>query len=226
MSDLVRSERAGAITTITLDSPANRNALSSGLLQELREALTGALGDDGARVIVLTGAGPVFCSGADLKENRVNPGAAPGLNAAILQLIWDSPKPTICRVNGSARAGGIGLIAACDIAVAPQSATFGFSEVRIGATPATIAVTCLRRIEPRAATEYFLTGEPFGAQRAEQIGLLTRAVPDTELDQETVRHALLSLRRREPVRRQRGHLGQPLGYGPRGRLAEHGLGRG
>jgi len=194
MNDLVRRDRAGAVTTITLDSQANRNALSSGLLQELREALTGAPGDDGARVIVLTGAGPVFCSGADLKENRANPGAAPGLNAAILQLIWDSPKPSICRVNGSARAGGIGLIAACDFAVAPQSATCGFSEVRVGATPATIAVTCLRRMEPRAAAEYFLTGEAFGAPRAEQIGLLTRAVPDTELDQETGRLAGLLLR--------------------------------
>jgi methylglutaconyl-CoA hydratase len=193
MSELVRSEVAGAIATVTLDSPANRNALSSGLLKELRDALTGALGDAGVRLVVLTGAGPVFCSGADLKENRVSPGAAPGLFAPILQLIWDSPKPFICRVNGSARAGGIGLIAACDIAVAPQSATFAFSEVRVGATPATIAVTCLRRMEPRAAAEYFLTGESFGAPRAEQIGLLTRAVPDADLDQETGRLAGLLL---------------------------------
>ncbi len=194
MNDLVRSEQARATATITLDSPANRNALSSGLLGELREALASALGDAGVRVIVLTGAGPVFCSGADLKESRVSPAAAPALFAPVLQLIWDSPKPVICRVNGSARAGGIGLIAACDIAVAPQSATFAFAEVRIGATPATIAVTCLRRMEPRAAAEYFLTGEAFGAQRAAEIGLLTRAVPDAELDQETARYAGLLLR--------------------------------
>jgi methylglutaconyl-CoA hydratase len=194
VSELVRNEVTGGIATVTLDSPANRNALSSRLLTELRAALTGALGDDGVRAVVLTGAGPVFCSGADLKESRVSPGAAPGLNTAVLQLIWDSSKPVICRVNGSARAGGLGLIAACDIAVAPRSATFAFSEVRVGATPATIAVTCLRRMEPRAAAEYFLTGEAFGAPRAEQIGLLTRAVPDPDLDQEIGRCTGLLLR--------------------------------
>jgi methylglutaconyl-CoA hydratase len=194
MSDLVRSDRAGEVVTITLDSPANRNALSSGLLRELRDALGGALGDTRVRVIVLTGAGPVFCAGADLKESRVSPAAAPGLFPQILQLIWDSPKPVLCRVNGSARAGGIGLIAACDIAVAPQSATFAFSEVRIGAVPAMIAVACLRRMEPRAATEYFLTGEAFDGQRAAEIGLLTRAVPEAELDGETGRYASLLLR--------------------------------
>ena len=170
MSDLVRYESAGEVTTVTLDSPARRNALSSALLAQLREALAAALSDPGCRVVVLTGSDPAFCSGADLKESRTSPGAAPGLFPQILQLIWDSHKPVICRVNGSARAGGIGLVAACDIAVASQSATFAFSEVRIGATPAIIAVPCLRRMEPRAAAEYFLTGEAFDAQRATEIG--------------------------------------------------------
>lgn len=100
----------------------------------------------------------------------------------------------ICRVNGSARAGGIGLIAACDIAVAALPATFAFTEVRIGAVPAIIAVTCLRRMPPRAAAEYFLTGETFGAQRAQEIGLLTRAVAESELDAETQRYARMLLR--------------------------------
>ena len=194
MSGLVRSDRAGAVATITLDSPANRNALSSGLLIELHAALASALSDTVVRVIVLTGAGRAFCSGADLKESRTSPAAAPELFPNVLQLIWDSPKPVVCRVNGSARAGGIGLIAACDIAVAAQPATFAFSEVRIGATPAIIAVTCLRRMEPRAAAEYFLTGEAFDAQRAMEIGLLTRAVPETELDEQTSRYADLLLR--------------------------------
>jgi len=194
VKDLVRTALAGEVATITLDSPANRNALSSGLLIELHAALAGALSDAGVRVLVLTGAGPAFCSGADLKESRTSPAVAPELFPRVLQLIWDSPKPIVCRVNGSARAGGIGLIAACDIAVAAQSATFAFSEVRIGATPAIIAVTCLRRMEPRAAAEYFLTGEAFGAQRAAEIGLLTRAVPEAELDQQTGRYAGLLLR--------------------------------
>lgn len=191
--DLVRCEPAGEVTTVTLDSPARRNALSSALLGQLREALAGALGDPGCRVVVLTGAGPAFCSGADLKESRTSPRAAPELFPQILQLIWDSHKPVICRVNGSARAGGIGLVAACDIAVAPQSATFAFSEVRIGATPAIIAVPCLRRMEPRAAAEYFLTGETFGAQRAAEIGLLTCAVPKIQLDEEIARYVGLLL---------------------------------
>ena len=194
MDDLIRCEPAGEITTVTLDSPASRNALSSTLLTQLHHALADALGDPGCRVIVLTGAGPVFSAGADLKESRTNPAAAPELFPRILQLIWDSRKPVIGRVNGSARAGGIGLIAACDIAIAPQAATFAFSEVRVGAAPAIIAVPCLRRMEPRAAAEYFLTGEAFNAQRAAEIGLLTRAVPKTGLDEETARYADLLLR--------------------------------
>jgi methylglutaconyl-CoA hydratase len=194
MSEFVRTDRAAGITTITLDSPGNRNALSGGLLIELDAALTDALSDPGVRVIMLTGAGPAFCSGADLKESRTSPSAAPELFPTILRLIWDAPKPVVCRVNGSARAGGIGLIAACDIAVAAQSATFAFTEVRIGVTPAIIAVTCLRRMEPRAAAEYFLTGEAFGAPRAAEIGLLTRAVPESELDEQADRYAGLLLR--------------------------------
>jgi methylglutaconyl-CoA hydratase len=195
---LVCQETDGEITTVTLDSPATRNALSTELLTQLRAALAGALDDPGCRVVVLTGADPAFCAGADLKESRDGRDgrvAAAELFPAILQLIWDSAKPVICRVNGSARAGGIGLIAACDIAVASQSATFAFSEVRIGATPAIIAVPCLRRMSPRAAAaEYFLTGEPFDAQRAVEVGLITGAVPKIQLDEEVARYADLLLR--------------------------------
>ena len=193
MSDLVRYESADEVTTITLDAPASRNALSSALLAQLREALASALDDPGCRVVVLTGADPAFCSGADLKESRTSPAAAPGLFPQVLQLIWDSHKPVVCRVNGSARAGGIGLVAACDLAIASQSATFAFSEVRIGATPAIIAVPCLRRMEPRAAAEYFLTGETFDAQRAAEIGLLTSAVPKVQLDEQIARYTDLLL---------------------------------
>src|ERR1700751_1518511 len=104
VSDLVRYEPAGEVTTVTLDSPASRNALSSALLAQLRQALADALDDPGCRVVVLTGADPAFCSGADLKESRPSPPAAPGLFPQVLQLIWDSHKPVIGRVNGSARA--------------------------------------------------------------------------------------------------------------------------
>jgi methylglutaconyl-CoA hydratase len=194
MNSLVRRESGDQVATIILDSPANRNALSSGLLTELREVLGGALADPGVRVIVLTGAGPVFCSGADLKESRQSPAAAPAWYPQILQLLWDSDKPVVCRVNGSARAGGIGLIAACDIAIAPQSATFAFTEVRIGVAAAVIAVTCLRRMPPRASYEYFLTGETFDAGRAAEVGLLTTVTADADLDAETDRYVSMLLR--------------------------------
>ncbi|GAA4210623.1 enoyl-CoA hydratase-related protein [Microbispora amethystogenes] len=185
--DLVRWERAGGVATITLDSPHNRNALSSRLLARLDEALSWALDEPAVRVIVLTGAGPVFCAGADLKEQRGGGAPVTASFPAVMLRIWESPKPVVCRLNGTARAGGLGLVAACDFAIAPQSASFAFTEVRLGVVPAMIAATCLRRLEPRAAAEYFLTGEVFTAARAVEIGLLTRAVPEEDLDA-TVAH--------------------------------------
>ncbi|SFT88320.1 methylglutaconyl-CoA hydratase [Geodermatophilus amargosae] len=179
---LVTVGRRGPAAVLTLDSPANRNALSRALVEQLHAALTGAMADDGVRAVVLTGAGPVFCSGADLKEQRA--GAAPGAVGLpeVLTLLLEGPKPVVARVNGAARAGGLGLIAACDLAVGPAGASFGFSEVRIGVAPAVIAVPCLRRMDPRAARELFLTGETFDGVRAQQAGLLDRAVADGELD--------------------------------------------
>jgi len=185
---------AGGIATITLDSPGNANALSTELVRQLGAALGSALADPGVRVIVLTGAGRVFCSGADLKEALGSPRAAAGMLAEVIRALWDSAKPVICRVNGAARAGGIGLVAACDIAVAPVTATFAFSEVRIGVAPAVISVPCLRRMPSRAAAEYFLTGVVFDAGRATEIGLLTRAVLADDLDAEVGRYAAMILR--------------------------------
>lgn len=185
--DLVRWEQAGGVATITLDSPHNRNALSSRLLAQLDEALSRALDEPAVRVIVLTGAGPVFCAGADLKEQRAGGAPVTATFPGVMLRIWESPKPVVCRLNGTARAGGLGLVAACDFAIAPASASFAFTEVRLGVVPAMIAATCLRRLEPRAAAEYLLTGEVFTAARAVEIGLLTRAVPEEDLDA-TVAH--------------------------------------
>lgn len=183
-----------AIRTITLDSPHNANALSTHLLTKLLADLDEAMADPGVRLVVLTGAGKVFCSGADLKEASTTPTAAAPLMADVLRLMWDSPKPVICRVNGAARAGGIGLVAAADIAIAADRASFAFSEVRVGVVPALISVPCLRRMPSRAAAEYFLTGEVFDAKRAAEIGLLTKAVPGDDLDRETARYADMLLR--------------------------------
>src|SRR5712692_5654424 len=191
---LVRARSSGEIRTVTLDSPHYANALSTALLTQLRAALADAMSDPGVRVVVLTGAGKVFCAGADLKEALTNPSGATGLMSGVVQLLWDSSKPVICRVNGAARAGGIGLVAASDIAIAAERATFAFSEVRIGVVPAVISVPCLRRMPSRAAAEYFLTGEVFDAGRAAEIGLLTRAVAAEDLDAETNRFVAMLLR--------------------------------
>ncbi|MFI9555789.1 enoyl-CoA hydratase-related protein [Nonomuraea endophytica] len=200
MSSLVHKELDGGIATITLDSPPNRNALSVRLLGDLEARLNWALAEPEVRLIVLTGTGPVFCSGADLKEQRIEPAAGAGdapVTASfpeILGLIWESPKPVICRLNGTARAGGLGLVAACDFAIAPDTASFAFTEVRLGVVPAMISVPVLRRLDPRAAAEYFLTGEVFDAARAAEIGLLTRAVPADRLDAEVARYTDMLLR--------------------------------
>ena len=191
---LVHYEAGGGRATITLDSPHNRNALSPALIAELSAALETAIADDTVRVIVLTSAGAVFCSGLDLKSaggpaaaSAVAGSAAAGSGPVgafpeILGRIWESPTPVIAAVRGPARAGGIGLVAACDLAVATESATFAFTEVRLGLVPAVISVTVLPRLLPQAAHELFLTGAVFDGARAAAAGLVTAVVPDDELD--------------------------------------------
>jgi methylglutaconyl-CoA hydratase len=191
MTELVHLDVAGGVATITLDSPDNRNALSAQLRRELQAHLDTAIADAAVRVIVLSHTGRVFCSGMDLKEARGAGAQDQGVNEfpAILERIWTSPKPVVARVAGPARAGGVGLVAACDIAVAAEEATFAFSEVRIGVIPAIISVTVLPRLLPRAAHELFLTGEVFDARRADQIGLINSAVTAADLDGEVDRYA-------------------------------------
>ncbi|EIE98322.1 enoyl-CoA hydratase family protein [Saccharomonospora glauca] len=185
MSDeLVHYTAAAGVATITLDSPHNRNALSAQLRSELAASLERAIDDDAVRVIVLDHTGPVFCAGMDLKEAKGAGAGQQGVNEfpALLQRLWTSPKPVVAKLAGPARAGGVGLVAATDIAVAVDTATFAFTEVRIGVIPAVISVTVLPRLNPRAAHELFLTGETFDARRAAEIGLLNAAVPADELD--------------------------------------------
>ncbi|GAA2834282.1 enoyl-CoA hydratase-related protein [Crossiella cryophila] len=178
------------IAEITLDSPHNRNALSAQLRRELRAHLSGAIADEAVRVIVLGHTGTVFCSGMDLKESRGAGADAQGVNEfpAILEDIWTSPKPVVAKIAGPARAGGVGIIAACDIAVATHESSFAFTEVRIGVVPAVISVTVLPRLLPRAAHELFLTGEKFDAARAAAIGLINSAVAADALESEVRRY--------------------------------------
>lgn len=189
--ELVHLAVADGVATITLDSPANRNALSAQLRRELLAHLDTAIADPAARVIVLTHTGRVFCSGMDLKESRGAGAQQQGVTEVprILQTIWESPTPVIARIAGPARAGGVGLVAACDVAVAAQEATFAFSEVRIGVVPAVISVVVLPRLTARAGHELFLTGETFDAARAAEVGLVNSAVPADGLDAEVARYA-------------------------------------
>jgi enoyl-CoA hydratase/carnithine racemase len=172
---LVDVQHDDGIRTLTLNSPANRNALSERLLAQLEQALRDATSDPDVRAVVLTGAGTVFCSGADLSERGT---AAPNRMPAILTSIVESPVPVLVRVNGHARAGGIGLIAAADMAVAAEGATFAFTEVRVGVAPAMILVPALRVMDRRFLARATLTGERFGAAEAVEAGLLTAVTPD------------------------------------------------
>jgi methylglutaconyl-CoA hydratase len=183
--ELVRTVTAAGVTTVTLDSPANRNALSAQLMREMMEGLGAALTDPAVRAVVISHTGPVFCSGADLKETaeaRASGRVPAEALADVLAAIWEFPKPVLARIAGPARAGGLGLIAAADLAVCTRDATFAFSEVRLGVIPAVISATVLPRLAPRAAAELYLTGDVFDGVRAAEIGLVTRAVEADGLD--------------------------------------------
>ena len=197
---LVRQTREGPVVTLTLDSPHNRNALSVRLLAELASALAEAQADPDVRVVVLTGAGTTFCSGVDLTERLHPPQGDPlATLALVLTTIVSMPQPVVARVNGHVRAGGMGLVSACDLAVAPAAATFGFSEVRVGVAPAVIAVPALRRMHRRAFDRYALTGDVFGPVEAQAAGLLTAAVSDDAALDDWVRSVVGSLLRCAPA---------------------------
>ncbi|WP_019549591.1 enoyl-CoA hydratase family protein [Streptomyces sulphureus] len=181
--ELVHLAVGDGVATLTLDSPHNRNALSTQLVGELYEALATAERDPGVRAVVLTHTGSTFCAGADLTEAADDPTAGPRGLAELLRYLVACPKPVVANVDGHVRAGGTGLLGACDIAVAGPASTFAFTEARIGVAPAVISMTVLPKLQPRAAARYFLTGERFGAEEAARIGLVTLAAeePDAAL---------------------------------------------
>ncbi|MFI6806254.1 enoyl-CoA hydratase family protein [Streptomyces luteogriseus] len=172
---LIARTRARAVETLSLDSPHNRNALSAALVGELAEALTDAGKDTGVRAIVLTHSGNTFSAGADLKDPP-----PPEALVALLRQIIELPKPVVARVTGHVRAGGLGILAACDIAAAATDATFAFTEVRIGVAPAVISLPLLPRTNPRALARHYLTGERFDAAEAQAAGLLTTCADDVD----------------------------------------------
>jgi methylglutaconyl-CoA hydratase len=181
-----------SVATITLDAPERRNALSAELLEQLADRLDRAAADRRVRCLVLSHTGTVFCSGMDLTAVGELPAERQPINAfpALLQRIWEFDKPVIARVDGKARAGGIGLVAACDIALASTAADFAFTEVRLGLVPAVISVPVLPRMTSRAILELCLTGETFDASEACRAGLLNRVCAGAvELDSEVARYA-------------------------------------
>ncbi len=176
------------LATLTLDRPEARNALSGELVTRLTGVLTELAGDRSVRVVAITGAGSVFCAGADIGEMRAAGAATSAQNeadarrfATMLERLDNQPQPTVAIVNGAAYGGALGLISACDIALAAGSARFALSEVRLGLVPAMISPFVIRAIGARQAHRWFLTGETMDAATALRIGLVHETADDTAL---------------------------------------------
>ncbi|MBI1208615.1 MAG: enoyl-CoA hydratase [Azospirillum sp.] len=183
---VLRQDRAG-IATLTMNRPQARNALSRGLMAALQEAFNAIAEDASVKVVVLQGAGPLFCSGHDLKEIRANPGreiyeALFRQCADLMLSITRLRQPVIARVHGIATAAGCQLVATCDLAIAAENIRFATPGVNIGLFCSTPMVALTRAVGRKAAMEMLLTGEMIDAARAIEIGLINRAVPETELD--------------------------------------------
>ena len=183
-TELVHLRVADGVATITLDSPHNRNALSRQLITELFAHLEAADADEGVKAVVVRAEGKVFCSGADLSEASAD-GMEEGAKVlvAMQRRIVSMGKPVVTRLHGAVRAGGIGIVAASDIAISADDATYALTEVKLGLTPAVISLTVFPRLTSRAAALTALTGEVFDGARAAEMGLVTRAVPEAELDE-------------------------------------------
>lgn len=172
------------VATITLDSPANRNALGMQLTTELLDHLRACTADDAVRVIVIEATGTVFSAGWDLDQPPAQGLLVDEVLVEALEAIRTGPKPVVAKVAGHAVGGALGLVAACDISVASTRAKFGFGEVRLGLAPTTAAVLCVPKMRLADALELLLTGERFTAEQAVQVGIVNRAVAPEQLDAE------------------------------------------
>ena len=181
--ELVHLDVEGPRASITLDSQHNRNALSRQLVAELFAALEAAEADPEVRVVLVRAAGTVFCSGADLSEATAD-GMEEGARriVALQRYVVTMSKPVVLRLHGAVRAGGIGLVAASDVVIADEDATFALTEVKLGLAAAIISLTVHARMNPRAAALTTLGGEVFGGRDAAAYGLVTEAVPGDDLD--------------------------------------------
>jgi len=186
MTAAVRHELRGPAFWITIDRPDKRNALNADVIAGIRDGWRAAQADPQVRVIVLTGAGnQAFCAGADLQ-----PGASFAFDTAqpripfadLLREARASTIPSIARVNGACMAGGFGLLAMCDLAIAVDHALFGLPEVKVGIFPMQVLALVQDLVPQRRLREWCLTGERFGAQEAMEVGLLNGVVPESQLD--------------------------------------------
>ena len=183
MTELVHYAAADGVATLTLDSPHNRNALSKQLVAELYDRLGRAEEDESVKVVLVRAEGRTFCSGADLSEaSGEGMEKAAGVLVDLQRRIVTLAKPVGTRVHGNVRAGGIGIVAASDIAISAADATYAFTEVRLGLTPAAISLTVVPRMTDRSVALTFLGGEVFDGTAAAATGLVTEALPEDELD--------------------------------------------
>ncbi|GAB10505.1 putative enoyl-CoA hydratase [Gordonia araii NBRC 100433] len=202
---VVEVETTRAVTTITLNSPSNRNALSSVLVGQLSAALAEAADDTSVRAVVLTHAGGTFCAGADLGEalrRGLSPeeATAEGARAMVglMRTMLAMPKPVIVVANGHVRAGGFGLLGSADIALVGPEATFALTEARLGLAPSIISIVLLPKMSARSAGRYFLTGEKFDPATAERIGLVTQASSSAEELSAVLDDVLTGVRKASP----------------------------
>jgi methylglutaconyl-CoA hydratase len=186
---MITRELEGSVLTLMLARPEVGNALSPDLVGAMEDSLAAAASDPAVRVVVLTGAGKHFSAGADLNYMKSMRGAGHAANVAdalrtqrLFAGLAELPKPVVARVQGAARGGGVGLVAAADVVVAANSATFAFTEVRLGIIPAMISPFVVARLGPARARRLFLTAEMFDAEQGEAWGLVDHAVPDEDLD--------------------------------------------
>ena len=198
MGELLYEVRDGA-AWLTIDREAQRNAISGEVLDLFGEHLDRADADDGVRCVVLTGAGEkAFCSGADLSLGAEGALAGARRYAALLGRLRGYGKPVLARVNGVCLGGGVGLMLSCDIVYARQGIKIGTPEARVGLFPMMIAALIRRDALRKKAWEMMLTAEPVTAEQAEEMGLITRAVPPERLD-EAVGSAVAAIRRNAPL---------------------------
>ena len=229
MSDLILYDVTDGVAVLTMNRPQKRNALNGDLVAGIRDGLARAAGDAQVRVVLLKGAGPDFCSGADLAELERIADLGPEASLADATVLGDlfvamrrHPKPIVAAVHGRALAGGAGLATACDLVVAADDAELGYPEVHLGFVPAMVMAILRRKVGESRALELALRGDRISAEKAVQIGLVNRVVPSDEFDEGALGYAA-GLARRPPSAVQ---LSKRLLYGLDGVGFEDGIARG